>query len=598
MAQLELHRFHVPVMGTAFTIDTPLKLARYGIHSVVSLGDDRLCERMRRRHAEEAGRPFEPILEHEEDFRARRITAYLDQMQDLIDAQVEAMRRQALEPGQDLWRFFELLPSGPLRAAFERWQTLKPGPEKRRQEEKLRAAVRPGRLDVNIMTKVDRAVTIKGEVLPPDGSDALAALRGFAASRARGAVIFSAGLNPRLYNLLGRLDAFLPQPDGTLEKEVIMKVSDYRSAEIQGRFLAKKGVWLSEFRLESGLNCGGHAFATDGMLMGPILEEFRARRSELHASLRVAWLAALAGRGLSAPEPTPARLTAQGGIGTAAEAMELQELFGVDATGWGSPFLLVKEATVCDEKHRRLLAEAGEKEIRLSRSSPLGLPFWSLTSSDAEAVRLQRIQQGKPGSPCPHQYLVFNTEFGGTPECTASATYQAKKLAQIEANPNLNDEERAAAKAEVMEKACICYDLSGAALHSLGVKSAPPTAVCPGPNLAWFDRFYSLEEMVGHIYGRLDLLRGKKRPHLFVNELKLYVDYLKEEIRRTRLKLTSNPPSYFATYKANLLEGIAFYRAKVVKVLREGRQSFEEHLQHLQAELESIHLPQPIPSPA
>jgi hypothetical protein len=599
MAQLDLHRFHIPVMGTAFTIDSPLRVARYGIHSVVSLGDDRLCERMRKVHAEENGLSFEPILETENDFRAKRITAYLDQMQDLIDAQVAALRQQPLEPGQDIWRAFQLLPNGVLRTAFERWQALKPGGEKRRLEEKLRSGIKAGRLDVNIMTKVDRGVTIKGEVLPPDGSDALAGLRGFAASRARGAVVFSAGLNPRLYGLLGRLDAFLPAPDGTLEKEVIMKVSDYRSAEIQGRFLAKKGVWLSEFRLESGLNCGGHAFATEGILMGPILEEFRSRRQELHTGLRAAWLAALAGKGLGAPEPIPARLTAQGGIGTAAEAVELQELFGVDATGWGSPFLLVKEATVCDEKHRNLLAEAEEKDIRLSRSSPLGLPFWSLATSDAEVKRKERIAAGKPGSPCPHQYLVFNTEFGGTPECTASATYQSKKLAQLDANTELSAEEREAAKADVVDKACICYDLSGGALHSIGYKAAPPTAVCPGPNLAWFDRHYTLEEMVDHIYGRIDLLKGKHRPHMFVNELKLYVDYLKEELRRTKLRLAANTPAYFATYKANLLEGIAFYRARVAQTLREGRQSFEEHLHQLQAELESLHLPQPMaPNPA
>ncbi len=41
------HEFHIPVMGTAFTIDTPLKVARFGISSVVSLCDDELCEEMR-----------------------------------------------------------------------------------------------------------------------------------------------------------------------------------------------------------------------------------------------------------------------------------------------------------------------------------------------------------------------------------------------------------------------------------------------------------------------------------------------------------------------------------------------------------------------
>ena len=62
-------------------------------------------------------------------------------------------------------------------------------------------------------------------------------------------------------------------------------MSDYRSALIQGKYLAKKGIWVSEFRIESGLNCGGHAFATEGHLMGPILEEFKTNKQELIDSL-------------------------------------------------------------------------------------------------------------------------------------------------------------------------------------------------------------------------------------------------------------------------------------------------------------------------
>jgi len=591
MAQTDLHRFHIPVMGTCFTIDTPLRVARYGIHSEVSLGDDRLCERMRKQHAEEAGLPFKPILETEPDCRAKRITAYLDQMQDLLDAQMVTLLAQPLVPGTDLWRAFSLLPDGPARQAFESWQAEPAGAHKTDMERRLRKSLHAGRIDVNIMTKVDRSVTIKGEQLPVDGSDALAGLRGFAASKVRGAVTFSAGMNPRLYNLLGRLDAFHPRPDGVVEKEVIMKVSDYRSAEIQGRFLAKKGVWLSEFQLESGLNCGGHAFATDGVLMGPILEEFRLKREELYESLRVTWMAAQAARGGTAVNPTPARLTAQGGLGTAEESQLLQEAFGVDATGWGSPFLLVAEATVCDEKHRTLLADAGSKEIRLSRSSPLGLPFWSLTTSDAEVKRLERIEAGKPGSLCPHQYLVFNTEFGGTPECTASATYQGKKLASIDADKTLTNEEQLAAKADVVEKACICFDLSGGALHQYHMKGAPPTAVCPGPNLAWFDRQYTLDEMIDHIYGRIDLLKTKTRPHVFVNEMKLYVEYLKEELARTRLKLANHPPAYFEAYRQNLLDGVEFYRERIKDRLRHGREAFDHGLENLVQELQALSLP-------
>ncbi len=578
-------------MGTGFTMETPLRVARYGIHSVISMGDDRLAERMRKAHALEFGLPFSPIAESEPDCRSRRFTAYLDQLQDLVDAQMEEMLAQPLEPGTDLWRCFRLLPEGPVQNAFRRWQAEPVSARKQVLERRLRESLHAGRVDVNIMTKVDRTVTHQGVALPVDGSDALAGLKGFANSRVRGSVVFSAGMNPRLYGLLGRLDAFQPRPDGVLEKEVIMKVSDYRSAEIQGRYLAKKGVWISEFRMESGLNCGGHAFATDGILMGPILDEFRSKRAELHASLRAHWMAAQAARGMPALEPEPARLTAQGGLGTHDEAELLAEAFGVDATGWGSPFLLVPEATLCDEEHRRLLAEAGSDEIRLSRASPLGLPFWLLTTSASERQRRRRIAEGRPGSPCPHSYLVYNTEFPGNPRCVASAAYQKDKLAVLDSNAELNPEELAAAKAEVVEKACICWELSGSALLKVAPQAAPPTTICPGPNLAWFDREMSLEEIVDHIYGRADVLKAKDRPHCFVNEMKLYVDYLKDEIRRARLKLANHPPDYYETFRANLLEGVEFYRRRIKERLRRGRESFESGLQALVEELEALALP-------
>ena len=52
------HQFHIPVMGTGFTIDTPVKVARFGINSVVSLGDDDMIERVRAHYCREMGFPM------------------------------------------------------------------------------------------------------------------------------------------------------------------------------------------------------------------------------------------------------------------------------------------------------------------------------------------------------------------------------------------------------------------------------------------------------------------------------------------------------------------------------------------------------------
>ncbi len=86
------HSLHVPVMGTGFTIDSPLRVARYGISSVISLVDDGLIEQMRRFHCEQSGEPYEEIGPEEEDRRARRITAYLDLLDRLMRRQVEALQ--------------------------------------------------------------------------------------------------------------------------------------------------------------------------------------------------------------------------------------------------------------------------------------------------------------------------------------------------------------------------------------------------------------------------------------------------------------------------------------------------------------------------
>ena len=162
-------------------------------------------------------------------------------------------------------------------------------------------------------------------------------------------------------------------------KKIIVKVSDYRSALIQGKYLAKKGIWVSEFRIESGLNCGGHAFATEGYLLGPVLEEFKTNKKELIETLFEIYKAALQKKSsktlTSAPDMA---ITVQGGIGTHEEDEFLHRYYHVESTGWGTPFLLVPEATTVDESTLELLMAAKEKDVVLSHVSPLGVRFYSL----------------------------------------------------------------------------------------------------------------------------------------------------------------------------------------------------------------------------
>lgn len=102
--------------------------------------------------------------------------------------------------------------------------------------------------------------------------------------------------------------------------------------------MAKKGIWVSEYRLESGLNCGGHAFATDGYLMGPILKEFNQNKHELKEALLPLITDALAdSKHLVDANKLNVQLTVQGGVGTSKEHEFLLNTEQAHSVGWGSP---------------------------------------------------------------------------------------------------------------------------------------------------------------------------------------------------------------------------------------------------------------------
>ncbi|MCP4705675.1 MAG: hypothetical protein GY865_13830, partial [candidate division Zixibacteria bacterium] len=248
-----------------------MKVAKYGISSAISLGDDILLEQMRKFHCQKLDLAYEEIPKDDNDPRANRVTAYLNLLDELIHDQVQKLKSSPFEPGSEITRYFELLPDSPLKKLYSTMLSESDPKEKARIEDDLRDQVVPGSIDVNIMTKLNRVIYKDGNKLPPEFSDAMASLRGYARSTVNSSIIFSAGINPLLYGYLAKFDEFYPDDNGNLLKKIVLKVSDFRSAIIQGKFLAKRGLWISEYRIESGLNCGGHAFATDGTLMGPIL---------------------------------------------------------------------------------------------------------------------------------------------------------------------------------------------------------------------------------------------------------------------------------------------------------------------------------------
>src|SRR4030066_1884803 len=271
------HSFHVPVMGIAFTIDTPIKIAKYGISSVISIVDDIIIEKMNQYYSGKFKIPYQEISAKVEDYRAKRITAYLNTVDIIVKQKFENLKKSFEQKNSEFEKYMEMLPDfSELKQNFI--QAIQHNTVKEDLSNWIQNNLKPGSIDVNIMTKLDKPNYSKKDLLPIEFNDAHAALRGFANSTLESSVVLSAGMNPRLYSYFENFNDFFPTENNELKKKIILKVSDYRSAIIQGKFLAKKGIWVSEYRIESGLNCGGHAFASDGFLMGPILEDFKMNK--------------------------------------------------------------------------------------------------------------------------------------------------------------------------------------------------------------------------------------------------------------------------------------------------------------------------------
>ncbi len=592
--QKNVHTFHIPVMGLAFTIDSPVRVAQYGIDSVISIMDDDLIEKMTAFYTEKFKQPYEEISQKVDDFRAKRITNYLNLLDTVVSQKFEAFKSELIEKRTPLEDFIAILPTtSELKIKLEH---LIDSGKNNMMELKtiLDHHFAPGSIDVNIMTKIDKDNFSDDKQLPVIYNDAHAALRGFVNSTTNSSVVFSAGMNPRLYSYMETFDAFYPNANGQFQKKIILKVSDFRSAIIQGNFLAKKGLWVSEYRIESGLNCGGHAFATDGFLLGPILEEFKNKKDELIQSAYSLLTNALASKNKEVPnEPPVLKITVQGGAGTAEEHQFLLDYYQVDAVGWGSPFLLVPEATSVDVETRKLLADTKEKDLYLSNISPLGVPFNTIKGMTNDFFKSQRIASGKAGSSCPKKYLALSKEYKKEGTCTASKKHQDKKIEELEAKRNsISFEAYMKEYNSITEKSCLCVGLANASHIELGIPikgQAQGVVVCPGPNMAYFSREFSLKEMIQHIYGKKGIENHVDRPNMFVKELGLYVSYLYNQISET-FEITPQQIKKWETFRNNLIQGISYYENLFKNKFFQNEKVIQNELSVFKIKLQTLQL--------
>lgn len=630
-----VHKIHIPVMGVCYTADTPVRVAHLGLTSVISLVDDGLLEEYRMAYGERLG----VDVGSPQTTRIGRIRSYLDFMADEVNRKFEwicGMRiARCVGDGAvpcsgatcvDLTekdRYFLMLPAeSPLRAEYERVCSMR-GLSRVSAEMELTQKMEAGEIQANIMVNLNHEEA------------AFDAVRGFAASKVCGSLVLSAGVNLGVFEEIAKYECFYrkgaasaigcasskgtaPRAIGTApRKKIILKVSDYRSALIQSRYLAKKGLEVYEFRIESGVNCGGHAFCESKKLLPEVLREFVAHKRELFETSR-GMIAKFAESNASlnvVPPAESARITAQGGLCSAQEIEDVLAL-GADGVGVGTPFLLVPQATSCDAETRALLAAATRADVQLTHASPLGVPFMNLrTSTAAEVCRrktdaffrsrseseassmgaspaktaenlaheiiepaLANASETAPGFPCRGHYLCRNIPGFDHPVCMASREYVQHRLAEIDreeiealnalksaqsntaeaVQPDVTEtvssdvasirEKFDGLRRETLSRECICRFLGNAGREEIrgknptpcyerekiaivrGAKTArvkEPVTVCPGPNIAYFNREYTLLEMMQHLYGTGPTLTPADKPHAFDVEKEIWISISK-----------------------------------------------------------------------
>jgi hypothetical protein len=134
----------------------------------------------------------------------------------------------------------------------------------------------------------------------------------------------------------------------------------------------------------------------------------------------------------------------------------------------------------------------------------------------------------------------------------------------------------------------LCIGLSNAAVAKYDlppIKNLKAVTICPGPNIAYFNKIVTLQEMTDHIYGRANILADRNRPHMFIKELKLNVDYLKEQsssLIRTDTKRTKD----MLDFAKQLLTGIEYYRS--ISDTISNRDKFNLQLNELESEIRNI----------
>jgi hypothetical protein len=123
------------------------------------------------------------------------------------------------------------------------------------------------------------------------------------------------------------------------------------------------------------------------------------------------------------------------------------------------------------------------------------------------------------------------------------------------------------------------------------LKNLSAVAICPGPNIVYFSKVVSLQQMSSHIYGKTNIITDNSRPHVFINELFIYIHYLGVQATEAGLVIDQKKQKYLLSFYHQLLSGIDYYR-KIAQPCNgfseKDSQDFNRHLDSACSELDIL----------
>lgn len=99
--------------------------------------------------------------------------------------------------------------------------------------------------------------------------------------------------------------------------------------------------------------------------------------------------------------------------------------------------------------------------------------------------------------------------------------------------------------------------------------------------------------MTDHIYGRDNMITRADRPNMFIKELHIYLEYLKNKLLEIKSEMNKKEEKYLLTFTNNMQEGIVYYQNlfnNISTVFEDKKQMIIKELELGAEALENIHL--------